>query len=165
MELFASFQIGLSQNLISIFEPSLEYPLNDWLPENNVQGFSWRPQSVSFKTLGHGSNLDAEIWMANKINPLLEKTVRAILVPFSVSSSNIVAIEDAPGPSNEHTISICEGEYTLIFETGFKEELRDDPKYEGRKVILLPTWCRLTFIAEKSRQAEILRCDESLSPS
>jgi hypothetical protein len=120
---------------------------------------------VSFGTLGHGSKLDVEVWIANKINPLLEKTVRAILVPFSISSSNIVAIEDTPGPSNEHTISICEGEYTLIFETGFKEELRDDPQYEGRKIILLPTWCRLTFIAEKSRQAEILRCDENLSPS
>jgi hypothetical protein len=37
MKLITSFKLGLSYNLVSIFNHCLEYPLNDWLPENTGQ--------------------------------------------------------------------------------------------------------------------------------
>ncbi|WNZ26896.1 hypothetical protein HJG54_28635 [Leptolyngbya sp. NK1-12] len=51
MKLLASFQLRALYNQVAVFDPSLEYPYNDWLPQHAAQGFTWRPGSVSFGTL------------------------------------------------------------------------------------------------------------------
>jgi len=97
-----------------------------------------------------------------------EDTVRAIQVPFTVISTQGVAIEGISTEPNTNLIPILSGNYALIFETGFKEKYRGDPEYQDRLVILLPTWCRFTFIfkgVQESIEAKILRADPNLSPT
>lgn len=43
-------QISISYSQLCVFDPALTEPYNEWLPEHNAQGFSWRPGSVSFAT-------------------------------------------------------------------------------------------------------------------
>jgi hypothetical protein len=164
MKLLASFELSALYNQVAIFDPSIEFPFNDWLPQHAAQGFTWRRGSVSFGTLNQSSQTTIEVWLTNEIN-IQENTVRAILVPFFVGPSSSIAVQSVVDPPGSNTVSISEGEYTLVFETGFREELRNDPDYQGRLSVLLPTWCRFTFIPQESAQPKILRADERLSPT
>lgn len=87
-------------------------------------------------------------------------------MPFSVGSSASVAIQSIGSYPNSNIIPVPSGKYALVFETGFREDLRTNPDYQGRFAILLPTWGRFTFIPSKKLvQPKILRADERLSPS
>lgn len=79
----------------------------------------------------------------------------AILVPFSVTSSNGIAIQKVSREVNDNIISISQGEYTLVSEIGFRDEDRSDAKYQERLVDLLPTGYRFTFVSRESVRAEI----------
>lgn len=162
--LIASFNLGLLYTLFYVHNYGLEYPFNDLDDQHIAQGFSWRPESVSFESLNSSPYLAVEVHLEDEIR-LEDDTVRAILVPFSVTSSKGIVITDvtAADPGDE-VVLILKGEYSLLFETGFREEFRNDPAYQGRSLSLLPTWCRLTFIPQQSTQAKILRADEGLSP-
>jgi hypothetical protein len=47
----AIFQVFVGYSQLSVFDPSLSEPFNNWTPGHVVQGFAWRPGSASFKTL------------------------------------------------------------------------------------------------------------------
>jgi hypothetical protein len=162
--LIASFELGLLYALIYVHNYGLEYPFNDLRDQHIAQGFSWRPGSVSFKPLNLSFCLAVEVWLEDKVY-LRPDTVRAILVPFSITSSEGVVITDvtAADPGDE-VVLIPEGEYALVFETGFREEYRNNPEYRGEDIDMLPTWCRFTFVPGEGVQAAILRVDAELSP-
>jgi Competence protein J (ComJ) len=164
--LLASFNLGLTYSFISVNNPQLL--LNDWNDKHIRQGFSWRQGSVTFRMLNSCRDLiPTEIWKANDIN-LMPETVRAILVPFEVTTSEGVEFLDFSDEPRANLVSIPENKYVLIFETGFREQYREHPDYQGRLAVLLPIWCRFTFIpkgAQESVEAKILRTDPNLSPT
>jgi Competence protein J (ComJ) len=46
----ASTLISISYSQLCVFDAKLPEPYNEWQPQHNAQGFSWRPGSVSFAT-------------------------------------------------------------------------------------------------------------------
>jgi hypothetical protein len=164
MILISSFQLGLTHSQITVFEPNLEPPFNDWSLQHYEQGFAWRPQSVAFRTLGSRCKLSVEVWLADEVH-ISSDVVRAILVPFSVSSTRTVAIQDVFSEPNSNIISIPENQYALIFETGYSGEYIDTPQRQGNVADHSSTWCRFSFVPQESAQPKILRADERLSPT
>lgn len=155
MKLLSSFDMALLYNLIAVFNSS-DPTFNEWLPEHTDQGFSWQPKSVSFVTLNQSSKAIVKVYQSEVVD-LGDDTIHAIIVPFTVGSRKEILVESPGGKPNEHMIPIIEGEHTLVFETGFMEELRDSQDYAGRKVILLPTWCKFTFTLNQKTQPKVLR--------
>jgi hypothetical protein len=163
MPKLASFNLGLDYSQICIYDPSLESPGNDWYPQHCDQGFTWRPFSVSFSTIGSDDDCDVEVWDASEIT-IQPNAVRAIVVPFSVPMSGRIVITTAIS-SSEHELKLPPDEYVLVFEYGLREEYWQNPEYQEPYALFIPTWCRLTFIPDRSVEPQILRADSDLSPS
>ena len=129
---------------IAIFRADLKSPFNDWSNEHVLQGFAWRPQSVSFRTLEQDGDLRVTVEIRETFGEITGNTMRAIRVPFTVKGiTEIASISDG------FKIQIPDGDYSLYFETG-----RD---MDGM-------WSLLTFIKEYNPEAEILICDDQLKP-
>lgn len=161
--LLSSFDLGIFHGKIDVFNLDLEIPFNKWTDQHNAQGFSWRSGSVSFNMLNSCTSSAVEIFLKEEIN-LKSDTVRSILVPFSVTSSEGIAITNTLPVERYEIVLIPAGDYALVFETGFQEQYRNDQEYQGRFSTLLPTWCRFTFVLIKNIQPEILKQDALLSP-
>lgn len=133
-----------------------------------AQGFSRRPRSYHFSTLGDCMNLRIEVWLADQQEEVELRTdaVRAIMVPFSVSEAGIM-IADFMGLV-EQLIWLTQGEYALVFEI----KLRNDAEYlnssryqENLEGGWTEEWCYLTFYPRvEPVQPEILRVDAWSSP-
>ena len=162
----SSFNLGLTYSFVSVRNPSS--PLNDWCDQYILQGFSWRQDSVSFRMLNSCREfIPTEVFLKDQFS-IKPETARAILVPFWVTSSEGVVFQDFADEPDTNLVSIPQGKYALIFESGFREEYRNLPNYQGRLVVLLPVWCRFTFIPKKNNEtveAKILRADPNLSPT
>jgi Competence protein J (ComJ) len=48
----AIFQVFVGYSQLSVFDPSLSEPFNNWTPGHVAQGFAWRPGSASFAIRG-----------------------------------------------------------------------------------------------------------------
>ena len=133
-----------------------------------AQGFSARPGSLHFSTFGECAWTTIEIWVAELSDEISirPKTVRAILLPFSVDREGI-KIRHQLGLMEGH-VYISKGNYALLFEL----QLRDDVEYLNSPQYQQDVedgwtqeWCRLTFYRrENSVQPEILRVDAWYSP-
>ena len=144
-----TFRFCITRSQLAVFDPDLVEPFNDWRQVHVDQGFTWRPNSVSFGTLIDIGDLPVEVRKDTKIC-LLPETIRAISVPYIVPESGKVGHSDM---ADEAVIPLPPGPYALVFETAF---LSDDPE-DG-------TWVRLTFIACESAKPSILRQDAELNP-
>ncbi|HAJ63218.1 MAG TPA: hypothetical protein DCP31_31610 [Cyanobacteria bacterium UBA8543] len=133
-----------------------------------AQGFSRRPGSYNFSTLGDCMNLRIEVWLADQQEEvdLRNDTVRAIMVPFSVSEAGIM-IADFMGLV-EQLIRLTQGEYALVFEINVRNdaEYLNSPQYqENVEIGFTQEWCYLTFYSRvEPVQPEILRVDAWSSP-
>lgn len=132
------------------------------------QGFSSRfGRSLNFSTLGDCMGITIEVWYADESEEvcLRDDTIRAILVPFSVSGS--FKIDDCMG-ATEVSLSTRPGNYALLFEI----KLRNDREYlkssRYQEIIeggFSEEWCYLTFYPRSEPiQPEILRLDAWSSP-
>ena len=132
------------------------------------QGFSSRlGRSLNFSTLGDCLGITIEVWYADESEKvcLRDDTIRAILVPFSVSGS--FKIDDCMG-ATEVSLSTRPGNYALLFEI----KLRNDREYlkssryqENIEGGFSEEWCYLTFYPRSEPiQPEILRLDAWSSP-
>jgi hypothetical protein len=129
---------------IAVFQADLENPFNDWSTDHVLQGFAWRPQSVSFKTLEEDGDLRVVIEIKEAFDKTNEKTLRAIRVPFTAKGTTEIA-----SISEGFKVQVPDGDYSLYFETG-----RDRTGM----------WSLLTFVNEYHSEAEILICDDQLNP-
>jgi hypothetical protein len=133
-----------------------------------AQGFSGNSRSYKFSTLGDCSNIRIEVWLAEKQEEvtLRTDTVRAIMVPFSLSEAGIL-IADLMG-FVEQRIYLSSGEYALVFEIKLRNdaEYLNSPSYlENVEGGFSDEWCYLSFYpTEQPVQPEILRVDTWLSP-
>ncbi len=123
---------------------------NDWREQHTAQGFSWRPGTVSFSTLGDLGILRVEMQVGDELG-VRPDAVRAIVVPFAVSPPGRVELSDTATDVITH---VAPGEYALLCEMGY---LSQEPGEEAE-------WCRLTFVPRGNVRPEILRADEALSP-
>lgn len=162
MSFVTSFDLEIGYTQIVVCDSEHADAFNDWSDQHVAQGFAWRTGNVSFGTVGHGSECFVEVRQDTEVN-LKEKTQRAILVPFIVSSSETVFVDSLGGGEPEE-VQLPAGNYALVFETGFREELREEPEYQDDPY-WLPMWCCLTFVPQDSVRAEILRADSDLNPS
>ncbi|MBI5723219.1 MAG: competence protein [Planctomycetes bacterium] len=99
---------------IAVFEAGLQNPFNDWTEKHVRQGFSWRPGSVSFRTIEETGKLD--VLLTRKPFALTGRNaIRAIRVPFTVANSGKI---DIASITEAKEFEMPEGQYELIFETG-----------------------------------------------
>lgn len=141
----AVFDLDVSYSQIAVFNGNLDNPLNDWTDQHVAQGFSWRPESVSFKTLVEVGLVSVEARISKSL-PTPSGT-RAITVPFTCSEAGKVEIASI---ADGRDTSIPPGSYQLLFETGMSDET---------------SWCRLTFIPNGSMVPQILIPDQEVAYS
>lgn len=134
----------VSYSQISIFKSGLEDPFNDWTDDHVEQGFSWRKESVSFKTLSEAGNVLLFIKIEDRIT-IYDNCLRAIMVPFELNDSNLAEIASI---TDSVEIEIPKGKYSLIFQTG---------KFENNE-----EWCLFSFSRIESK-AKILKADEDIT--
>jgi hypothetical protein len=140
-----SFDIAITYSQISIFNSNLENPFNDWEDEQVAQGFSWREQSVSFKTLTSDEVVRVELNVVEQFRPS-EKSLRTISVPFTCNQNGAIEISSI---TDSQPISLEPGEYQLVFEAGL------EPSH----------WCRISLIANGDLDPKILVADSEITPS
>jgi Competence protein J (ComJ) len=139
----ATFQMFASYSQISVFDPSLEKPFNNWTSRHVAQGFAWRPGSVSFKTISESETCDVELLSGEDEIPVLPHAIRVIEVPFLIPSDGLIEVA-----------SISEGE---------RIELRPGPfqlKFEA-----LGSKIRLIFTRGAEPRFVVLRADADLAPA
>jgi hypothetical protein len=82
------FRIDVSFLQLAIFGSSLEQPFNSWSDAQFAQGFSWRPDSISFRTLEDGPHTVTVLFSRELPIPSVA-AVRAITVPLELSDDEI----------------------------------------------------------------------------
>ena len=147
----ATFDLFITYHQLVVYdEGTVPVPDNDWTMRHIEQGFSWRPGCVTFETLEDVSDLKVEVLCADDLE-VSSEAARATVVPFSVSAAGRVGLWDIADVATAH---VPLGEYALLSEMGYLN------CKEGEEA----EWCRLTFVARRGVQPEILRADELLSP-
>jgi competence protein J (ComJ) len=155
----ASFIVSIVQNTLAVYIFDLENPFNSWSKRATAQGFSWRPESVSF-LLPEDGEVPVEVHIEREVL-LRPDAVRCILVPFNVPPDGRVEISGIYEKANRF-VEVPEGTYSLVFQVGSREANHDaDNKPEGTAL----NWCVLTFVPSESTQPAILRRDSELNPS
>jgi hypothetical protein len=139
----AQSEIDISYLQVAVFQAGLEAPYNEWQQVHTDQGFSWRPESVSFRALEDGkATTNVKIVEELSLRP---EALRAIMVPFTVPPSGLIEIGSV---IETQTTEIEPGSYNLVYQTGFDEQ--------GRM------WCEFDFSEAREPTFAILRADEEL---
>lgn len=141
-----SFEIFISYSQIALFEDSVENPFNDWSDRHVAQGFAWRDESVSFKTLEESGKCIVTVCFENDII-IDNAATRVILVPFTVHKSGCCEIASI---SDSQVLKIKAGDYGLLYQTGYND---DDTM-----------WIRFSFIPRRTVTPQVIRADKELSP-
>ena len=142
----AAFSVALLSPFITVFDPSLAVPFNNWTDAHVAQGFSWRPGSVSFATLDDVGPVYVEVVVAPRLE-LASETQRGIVVPFTVPESGEVEVS---GLDRGERVLLLPGHYALLFESCLCESGQER--------------ARLTFVESLAVEPAVLRADEALSP-
>lgn len=145
---YQSIPISASYNQIAVFASGLENPFNDWQEQHVAQGFSWRENSVSFRTLNEFGLCSIEICIS-EWHPCSDDAIRAIRVPFSVPADGKI---DIGSIGDSVHFSIAPGAYALLFQI---LEVRPD----GTEVI------RLSFSKSEPLDFAIIKADEQITIS
>ena len=105
--------MNVSYAQVAVFNHSLEQPFNAWTKKHVQQGFAWRPESVSFRTIEEAGLHSVDVIISSKDVRLSPGAVRIIQVPFKIlppGDIEIASISDAAA------LSFPEGIYNLRFE-------------------------------------------------
>jgi hypothetical protein len=117
----ATFRVFVSYSQLSVFDPSLAKPFNNWTRVHVAQGFAWRPGSASFKTLSESEAYDVELLFGEGERPILSHALRVIEVPFLVPGSGSIEVASI---SDGQRLELPPGSYQLRFEALPKSEIR-----------------------------------------
>jgi hypothetical protein len=144
-----TFTLDISYSQVAVFEAGLADPFNDWTERHVAQGFSWRPGSVSFKTLDEAGTMTTTVDTATHFDEARSSAIRILRVPFSVPEEGKVEVGSL---TSSTVIEVPPGQYELTFEHG-----RDS---------MDAMWCRLYFrsVGHES-DAAIVRADVGISPA
>jgi hypothetical protein len=138
-------ELDVSYGQVAVFQQRLRNPFNDWRDEHVRQGFSWRPGSVSFRTMDDG-RMSVEVGRGSPLPD--EDAVRVIRVPFTIDETGEVEVATI---GQGVSLALKPGEYSLVFEHG---------RRPGG-----PMWSRLYWEQVQTPvKAQILKADFALSP-
>jgi hypothetical protein len=132
-----------------------DYAGPHWTDRHVEQGFIWIPASVSFGLLHDFGRHVVEVYLDTNLQTQPE-AVRAIVVPFSVLPDGQIKLSNC---ADTHVTSLPEGEYALLFETGYIGDTIPDDLDQAE------FWVRLTFVPQRDTQPTILVADDGLSPT
>jgi len=143
-----TFTLDVSYAQVAVFTAGMETPFNDWTDLHVAQGFSWRPESVSFRTLDEAGALKVHVEAGAPIDMATSTAKRIIRVPFTVSDPGKIEVASIGGSA---MLRASPGAYEITFEHG------SDPT--------MGMWCKLYFRrTEDIVTPAILRADDELSP-
>jgi hypothetical protein len=140
------FELHVLYSQVAVFDGRLERPFNDWTDRHVRQGFSWRPGSVSFKTLIEAGPVSVEVSEVDRI-ALDGASLRTISVPFTSQEGSAIEIATV---TESHGIGLGPGTYQVVFETGLSN---------GN------CWCRINFVRHGNLEPQILVEDPELAPT
>jgi Competence protein J (ComJ) len=149
MHITKSFSLDVSYSQVAVFDCSLNKPFNFWTDKHVAQGFAWRPGSVSFGTLEEAGPHSIAVLVTSERADVSPSAVRAIQVPFRVPDSACIEVASI---ADSARINVPSQMYALRFEY-FNRNGNPEPHI------------KFVFIVTHSPKFEILRCDESLSPT
>jgi Competence protein J (ComJ)/Deoxyribonuclease NucA/NucB len=145
-KIMMTFFIDVSYTQLAVFVADLRNPFNKWTNQHIVQGFSWRPCSISFRTFDDGE-IRVTV-LVNRQRSGASTAQRIIQVPFSVPHDTTIEIGSI---SDSRQFEIPQGNYAVTFEHGH---------IDGGSM-----WCTLWF---EPRQevvlASVVRADPELAP-
>jgi len=75
--------IEVSYRQLAVFPAGVSDPFNDWTEQHLAQGFSWRPESVSFATLSEAGVHSVDVVVTDSPNEPARNAQRVIEVPFN----------------------------------------------------------------------------------
>lgn len=140
-----TFQLYVTYQQVSVFDPSLAEPFNFWKDEHVAQGFSWRKESVGFGTLDPDGKI--EIHVRSDTKPLLDEgVIRAIVVPFERPESGNVEIATI---TESRTLAVPAETTGLVYQAGMAG---DRSQYS------------ITFLKGTTPSPQILVADPEISP-
>ena len=88
-EMTSTVHFEVSHAQLAVFASVLPQPFNDWSERHVRQGFSWRPGSVSFRTVAESGPHSVEIQVVDHAAALHPDAVRAVKVPFQVEDGAV----------------------------------------------------------------------------
>ncbi|MCL4799154.1 MAG: hypothetical protein KJ025_06175 [Burkholderiales bacterium] len=141
--------VDVSYSQLAVFPSALDQPFNDWTDQHVAQGFSWRPGTVSFRTLAEAGPHSVEIEVVEHTGSASKDAVRAIEVPFEVPANGAVEVGSI---SDSTAVTLPPGRFLLRCE--FLGLGVDD----GQRV-------RLIFAKSDVPRFAVVRADEALSVS
>jgi hypothetical protein len=170
----ASFKIvSTLGQFLTVSDGRNQMPRTDlWTAADSAQEFMWYPDFTCFATIGHVGDYHVEIWKGDTGDTVEvdSDTMRAILVPFTVSEVRFVWVT---GDGLGFVLPIHPGCYQLIFQNRYltDEEIRELPDFDQDDQEyydddeLKPELCKLTFIpATGEVEPQILRQDSEMTP-
>lgn len=139
--------LEVSYGQLSVFASALQQPFNDWSDKHVMQGFAWRPGSVSFRSMVEAGRHSIDIDTVDNLGALRDDAVRAIEVPFEVPADGAVEV----GSIGESVLlSLPTGLFLL------RCEFLRHAGSEGERV-------RLTFARRDFPRFAVARADPELS--
>lgn len=108
-----SYKLYVSFCQIAIFASHLDQPFNDWTDQQVSQGFAWKKNSVSFRTLVEDGIHLIKVAVKAEMPSIAEDAIRTIDVPFESPPDGNIEIASI---SDSVAISLPSGRYTLRCE-------------------------------------------------
>ena len=146
--MFQTIVVEVSFSQLSIFWQGLEHPFNDWTDKHVLQGFAWRPGSVSFRTLVETGLHSVKISFVDRVESINVNAIRAIDVPFDMPTDASIEIGSI---FDSTAISLPAGQYLLRCE--FLSGGKPDRQRVG-----------LIFANKEIPRFAVLRADDALRP-
>ena len=150
-----------------VHQRGLPFPYNRPTEAHIRQGFTWRPGSVTFRTLDPEELLEESVLVdtdQSETVALPPAAVRIIRVPFDIGADGI----EVTSPIGiAWSIDLPPGHYALYFAVEPDEAItRAIAQGEWKDPLIQAAWIyHLTFLPESSPvQPAILRADDQLEP-
>jgi|HubBroStandDraft_6_1064221.scaffolds.fasta_scaffold904258_2 hypothetical protein len=139
--------LNISYAQFAVFDRHIDRPFNDWTDEHAGQGFSWRPGSVSFRTLDDSGELTVETSTEARFDQASSTATRVVRVPFTVPDHGELEIGSI---GDSAYLRLEPGEYELTFEHGRETD---------------GMWAKLYFwLVGRPVEPAVLRADAALDP-
>ncbi|WP_342712194.1 competence protein ComJ [Bradyrhizobium sp. B124] len=148
--MMTTIDFGISHGQLAVFASSLQDPYNDWTDQHFAQGFTWRPGSVSFRSMVAAGWHSVKIEVVNHAGPVHPDAVRVIEVPFEVPADGAIEVGSI---AETVPLSLPAGPFLLRCE--FWQPFDTD---EDERV-------RLTFARKDAPRFAVVRADPELSVS
>lgn len=114
----SQFDIYVTYSQLAVFSPGISEPFNAWTDEQVRDGYSWRPQSVSFKTPVESGTYTVEVVETQNQS---SSAAGSIEVPFDVPNDGKVEVASI---SDSHVVSVRAGKAALRYEDLGENRLR-----------------------------------------